>query len=90
MEKNKWQGVISRRRLEEMKWCGCIGKAVHPKEGKTQQSSAQTREPEYAAKERGSQREVRRTFQILKEVWLNVGVEKLDMLLRCKQIFCGR
>jgi len=38
VEENKWQGVISRRRLEEMKWCGCIGKAMHPKEGKTQQS----------------------------------------------------
>jgi len=30
-------------------------------------------------KERGSQREVRRTFKMLREVWLNVGIEKIDI-----------
>jgi len=30
------------------------------------------------AKEGDSQREVRRTFQILSEVWLNIGIEKTD------------
>jgi len=30
------------------------------------------------AKEGGSQMEVRRTFKMLREIWLNVGVEKLD------------
>ena len=43
-----------------------------------QQSSVQSEEPESTAKEEGSQRDVRRTFKILREVWLNVGVEKLD------------
>jgi len=32
-----------------------------------------------AAKEGGSQREVRRTFKMLREVWMSIGVEKLDM-----------
>ena len=43
-----------------------------------QQSSVQSEEPESTAKEEGSQRDVRRTFKILREMWLNVGVEKLD------------
>jgi len=36
MEENKGQGVISNRKLEEMKWCGYIGKAVQPREAKAQ------------------------------------------------------
>jgi len=32
-----------------------------------------------AAREGGSQQEVRRTFKMLREVWLNIGVEKVDM-----------
>jgi len=31
------------------------------------------------AKKGSSQREVRRTFKILREVWMSIGVEKLDM-----------
>jgi len=31
-----------------------------------------------AAKKGGSQQEVRRTFKMLREVWLNIGVEKVD------------
>ena len=49
-----------------------------PVEGKVQQSSIQPEESESAAKEEGSQREIKRTFKILREVWLNIGVEKLD------------
>ena len=30
------------------------------------------------AKERGCQREVQRTFKILKEVWLDIGIERID------------
>jgi len=44
-----------------------------------QQSGTWSREPESTAKKEGSQREVRRTFKMLRKVWLNVGVEKLDM-----------
>jgi len=79
MEDNRGQEVISRRKLEEMKWCGYIGKAVQPRKAKAQKSSTQSGELESAAKEGCSQREVRRTFKMLREVWLNVGIEKLDM-----------
>jgi len=53
-------------------------KAAWPREAKVQQSSARSGEPESAAREGGSQQEVRRTFKILREVWLNIGVEKID------------
>ena len=43
-----------------------------------QQSGAQARALESAAKEEDRQREVRQIFKILKEVWLNIGVEKVD------------
>jgi len=78
VEDNRGQGVISRRKLEEMKWCGCMGKTAWSKEAKVQQSGTQSGEPESTAKEGGSQREVRRTFGMLREVWLNIGVEKID------------
>jgi len=69
-------------------------KAARPREAKVQQSGAWSRELESAAKEResstpierksaaregGSKQEVRRTFKMLREVWLNIGVEKIDM-----------
>jgi len=83
VEENREQGVILKRQLEAIKWCRCSKvverKAVHPIKRKVQQSGIQPREPEDIAKERGSQREVRRTFQMLREIWLNIGVEKLDM-----------
>ena len=68
IEVNRGQGVISDRQ----KWCGCQKrkktKAAHPKREKAQQSSAQAGVPEGAAKEKGRQREVRRTFKMLREV----------------------
>ena len=76
---NRRQGVISRRKLEEMKWCRYIGKVAWPKKAKAQQSGIQPRELGSTAKEGDSQREVRRTFRILREMWLNIGVEKIDM-----------
>jgi len=51
---------------------------AHPKRGKVQQSSTWAGVPEGAAKEKGRQREVRQTFKMLREVWLNIGIEKLD------------
>ena len=53
-------------------------KAARPREAKAQQSGARSGKPESAAKERGSRKEVRRTFKMLREVWLNIGVEKID------------
>jgi len=41
---------------------------MRPSEAKAQQSGAWSGEPEGAARERGSQREVRRTFRMLREV----------------------
>ena len=54
-------------------------KAAWPKEAKAQQSGAWSGELEGAAREGGSRKEVRRTFKMLREVWLNIGVEKVDM-----------
>ena len=51
---------------------------AHPKRGKVQQNSTWAGVPEGAAKEEDRQREVRQTFKMLREVWLNIGVEKLD------------
>jgi len=53
-------------------------KAAWPRKAKVQQSGAQSGEPESAAREGDSQREVRRTFKILREVWLDIGIEKVD------------
>ena len=50
----------------------------YPKEGKVQQSSIWARALESAAKEESNQREVRRTFKILRELWLNIGIEKIN------------
>jgi len=78
VEENRRQGVIKDRQ----RWYGCQKKekkkAVHPIEEKAQQSSAQPRESESAAKKGGIQREVRRTFKMLRDVWISIGVEKLD------------
>jgi len=51
---------------------------AHPKRGKVQQSSIWAGVLGGAAREEGRQREVRQTFKILKEVWLNIGIEKID------------
>jgi len=53
-------------------------KAAQPREAKAQQSGAWSGEPESTAREGGSRKEVRRTFKMLREVWLNIGVEKIN------------
>jgi len=89
-EDNRGQGVLQNR----MFWCGCkrkesgapterksaarVEKAARPREAKVQQSGTWPGEPESAAREEGSQKEVRRTFKMLREVWLNIKVEKID------------
>jgi len=78
VEENRGQRVIPDRQ----KWCGCQKrketKVVHLKRGKVQQSSAWAGVPGGAAREEGRQREVRRTFKMLREVWLNIRIEKID------------
>ena len=68
VKENRGQGVISDRQ----KWCGCQKKeeveVTHPKRRKVQQSGAWAEVPESAVKEEGRQREVRRTFKMLREV----------------------
>jgi len=65
---NRGQRVISRKRLEEMKWCGCIRKMTWPKEAKVQQGSTWSGEPKTVVKEEDSQRDIRRIFKMLREV----------------------
>ena len=43
-----------------------------------QQSNTWTEGPKGTAREGGEQREVRRMFKMLREVWLNIGVGKVD------------
>ena len=43
---------------------------VCPTKGKAQQGRAWAE---------GTAREVKRTFKILREVWINIGIEKVDM-----------
>jgi len=62
----------------ERKSAAKVERAARPKEAKAQQNSARSGELESAAREGGSRKEVRRTFKMLREVWLNIGVEKID------------
>ena len=75
--------MIPFQKWKELSWCECKekteGRAARPREAKAQQSGTQSGEPESAAREGSSRKNVRRTFKILREVWLNIGVEKIDM-----------
>ena len=52
---------------------------VCPKQGKVQQGSTQTGVPKSVVKGKDKQRNIRKMFKMLREVWLNIGVEKVDM-----------
>ena len=52
---------------------------VHPKQGKAQQSDTWAEAPKSIAREKGKQKEVRRIFKMLKEVWLNIRIKKVNM-----------
>jgi len=76
-----------------MSWYGCKGessvrardlkgtakeeKTAWPREAKAQQSGMPI-ERKNATREGGSRQEVRKTFKILRKVWLNIRVEKID------------
>jgi len=82
-EKMSWCGCKEKKeqsgvRARDSRSAARKEKAAWPKEAKAQQSGTQSGEPESAAKEGGSRKEVRRTFKMLREVWLNIGVEKID------------
>jgi len=83
-EDNRGQGVLRGRKLEEAGWCGCSrqkkkGEVAHPMERKAQWDDTQTKDPKGVAKGKGEQREVRRTFKMLREVWIDIGIEKVDI-----------
>jgi len=66
------QEVVSLWKWRKLSWCECKEKTeekvVQPREAKVQQSGVWVGDPESAAKEGGSQMEVRRTFEMLREV----------------------
>jgi len=81
---DRGQEIVKGKKWEELKkYRGCAKKerekAVHPIEGKVQQSDTQARDLEGIAKERDSQRKVWKTFKMLKEVWLDIDIEKTDI-----------
>ena len=63
------------RKKEQQNW----EEVVYPIKKKVQQDSTWTEAPKGAVRERDEQREVKRTFKILREVWLNIRVEKVDI-----------
>jgi len=81
-EKMSWCGCKGKREESsaptERKNAARVEKTARPREAKAQQSGAWSGEPESAAREGGSQKEIRRTFKMLREVWLNIGIEKID------------
>jgi len=81
---DRGQGVVKGKEWEELKKYGeCLrkgkGKVAHPTKRKAQQCGTWARDLEGAAREGGSQREVQRTFKMLKEVWLDIEIERMDM-----------
>ena len=58
---------------------------VCPDQGKIQQSSMRGKPPKSIVRERDKQRDIRRAFKLLREVWLDIGVEKVNMLKRYKR-----
>ena len=48
---------------------------VYPVQGKMQPDGIWSKPPKSIAKEKSKQREVKRIFKILREVWLNIGVD---------------
>ena len=79
---NRGQGVIKEKEWEELKKYGeCLrkgGEGGMPTGKKAQQSSAWARDLKGIAREGGTQREVQRTFKMLKEVWLDIGIERTN------------
>jgi len=83
-ENNRGQGVLRGRKLEEAEWYRCSKQkkreevVARPREEKAQQGSMRTVVLNSTAKKEDKQRDIRRTFKMLREIWLNIGVEKVD------------
>ena len=73
-EDNRGQGVLRERKLEEAEWCRCPKQkrkeeeVACPTKGKVQQGGAWTEALKGAAEEGDKQRDIRRTFKMLREV----------------------
>jgi len=73
-ENNRGQGVLRGRKLKKAEWCRCSKQkkreevAARPREEKAQQGSMQTIVLNGTAKKEDRQRDVRRTFKMLREV----------------------
>ena len=83
MVEDRGQGVVKGKEWKELKKCKGYAKkkkekVVHPTKKKVQPSDIQARDLEGTTKEGGCQREVQRTFKMLKEMWLNIGIERID------------
>jgi len=52
---------------------------VYPEKGEAQQSGVWKEIPKGIAKGEDMQRDIRRTLKMLREVWLNIGIEKVDI-----------
>ena len=63
------------RKKEQQNW----KETVYPTKRKAQQDSIQIEAPKGAVGGKNIERDVRRMFKILREVWLNIGVEKVDI-----------
>jgi len=83
-ENNRGQGVLRGRKLEKAEWYRCSKQkkreevVARPREEKAQQGSMRTVVLNSTAKKEDKQRDIRRTFKMLREIWLNIGVEKVD------------
>ena len=53
--------------------------AVYSRKGEVQQSGTRKEAPKSTEKEEDRQRDIRRIFKMLREVQLNIGIEKVDM-----------
>jgi len=53
--------------------------AVCTIEGKVQQGGIWTGVPKGTVQKGDKQKDIRKTFKMLREVWLNIGVEKMDV-----------
>jgi len=52
---------------------------VCPEKGEAWQGDAQSETPKGTARERGKQREIRQTLKPMREIWLNIELEKVNM-----------
>ena len=78
LEQEKREILCLEYRIGRKKLWWNWGVVAGPIEGKAQQDDIWAEIPKNTAKGEDKQRDIRRTFKILREVWLNIKVEKVD------------